>query len=1124
MFDTIGQMLAALGLQKYAGTFADNEIDLDALGYLTEADLSELGLPMGPRKKILAAIAKADGDAAVPIRDDPPVPPESILVSAQPQAERRQLTVMFVDLVDSTRLSGLLDPEEMRDVILTYQQAVTGVINGLEGHVAKYMGDGVLAYFGFPVAHEDEAERAVRAGLAIIDAMHGRQAPNAEALTARIGIATGLVVVGDLIGVGAAQEQAVVGDTPNLAARLQGLAAPGQVVLSASTRRLLGSQFELADLGTPVLKGIAEPVPAYAVVAVRAVESRFEARSGTGTDADLGTAVGRDHELSLLLDRWSQAAAGEGQLVVLSGEAGIGKSRLTRGLVEGIAATNPIRVSYQCSPYHADSPLYPAIQQLIRAAGLASSDSDDAKLDKLEHLLARGADDVAAIAPVVAALIGVPGDRRYGALTLTLAQLRVRTLQALVEQVVGLAAEKPVLFIVEDVHWIDPTTQEFLELCLDAVAAARVMILATARPSFADGFGGHPVVTRLALNRLGRAHTAGIVARMTGGKDLPAEVLAEITAKTDGVPLFIEELTKTVLESGMLRDAGAEFVLDRPMEILAIPSSLHDSLMARLDRMQPVKEVAQTAACIGREFTHRQLAATMPPDDDQGDAVLSAALDDLVAAELIFRTGTSPDVRYIFKHALVRDAAYESLLRTKRQALHGRILEVMEAEHAAPEILAVHAREAGLKERAIDYYETAGTQAMTRPAFMEAMANLRQAVALAKTMGGDRAWQERELSLQIGVGQAAMGAIGYGAPQTSMEFRRARTLADAIGDTDKWFQAYYGVWVGHYVRAELPEALRIANDMMTTAVRDDDAVAVMFGHRLIGTSQTISGQPVVARGHFEQGIAMFDPERDRDLAFRTGQDVLVALQCYFAITLWILGFADQSRRVIDAALERANALGHPLTNCYALGHHVICDSLLRDPGRGGPLVEENIRFSEEHSIKIWLGISYGLRTWTLLEQGDHEAALTSSETSRPILATSGTSIFQPLMSGFELENLIALGRFAAAEAVVRQIDRRIDEGGERWFGAEIRRLEGDLCHAQGDFVAAEGCYRKALALAIKQQARAFELRSATSLAMLLAEQGDRAAARRTLESVYAWFTEGFDTRDLIAAKQLLDRL
>ncbi len=820
----VAAWLTSLGLERYELAFLENEIDVAVLPKLTAEDLKEMGVVIvGHRRKLLEAIADLKS-APVGVLE---------LVARQPDAERRRLTVMFVDLVGSTALSTQLDPEDMSKVIRAYQNAVAGEITRFEGHVAKFMGDGVLAYFGWPRAHEDEAERAVRAGLAIVAAVT-KLTGGGEPMTCRIGIATGLVVVGDIVGEGAAKEEAIAGETPNLASRLQGAAEPGQVVIAEATRRLVGKVFEIVDLGPQTLKGIAEPVWAFAVRGERSSESRFAARSGDR----LFPLVGREQELALLIERWRQARDGEGQLVLLVGEAGIGKSRIMQALIDAAAADNHVRIRYQSSPYHSDSALYPTTQQLTLAAGFEAGDTTETKLDKLERLLAQAGTDSRVAAPLIAALLGLASEGRYGQLGLAPQQQRARTLDVLIGQLVGLAQRQPVLWAIEDAHWIDPTTQELIELALDRVAHNRVLVLMTARPTFQHGFGGHPIVTRLTLNRFGREQVARIVDRITGGKLLPAALLDEIVGRTDGVPLFVEEMTKAVLESGLLRETEASWVLDGPLQGLAIPTSLHDSLMARLDRLQPVKQVAQTAAVIGREFDHALLAAISPLSGPE----LGVALNSLVEAELVFRRGTPPDATYLFKHALVRDAAYESLLRSRRQELHGDIARALEDRfpdfsRGQPELLARHLTEAGKLGAAVPYWQRAGERAARASANAEATAHFRQAIALLMGLPFSNERERLELQLQTHLAGCLFASEGYGAPSTMATIARANELTERVGEPALLFPVLYGQWVYTTIgRTEHPRALEIADRFLQLAQGQTDTGQALIGHRIRGTS------------------------------------------------------------------------------------------------------------------------------------------------------------------------------------------------------------------------------------------------------------------------------------------------
>jgi class 3 adenylate cyclase len=625
--------LRELGLERYEPAFRENEIDWEVLPELTEADLEKLGLLLGPRKKLLKATAELSGKpiALSPEAAPPPRP-------LRPEAERRQLTVLFCDLVDSTALSARLDPEQMREVIRAYQIGVGEVVRRWEGHIAKYMGDGVLAYFGWPQAHEDDAERAVRAGLELVQTVATLRPAASPVLQLRVGIATGHVVVGDLGGQETPDKDAVVGETPNLASRLQSLAEPGSIVISQATRRLVGAVFELDDLGPQRLKGFAEPLATWRVSGQSKAEGRFEARHTTG----LTPLVGREEELSLLLRRWEQVKDGEGQVVLIPGEPGIGKSRLVREVRERLAGEPHIRLLYQCSPHHTTGPLHPVIEQLEHAAGFERDDPPEAKLDKLEALLGRGTDRLDEAVPLIAALLGFPSAHQYPLPELTPERQKQRTMEMLVDQLEGLTAGQPVLMVYEDIHWIDPSTLELLGLVTERIQGLPVLGIITFRPEFALPWAGQPHVSALPLTRLGRRAGVALVKSVVGAKALPDEVSSQIVGKTDGVPLFVEELTKTVLESGLLKDAGDRYELSGPLPPLAIPTTLHDSLLARLDRLAPVKEVAQMGAAIGREFPHELLAAVADRPEDQ----LNAALDRLVASELVFQRGSPPNATY----------------------------------------------------------------------------------------------------------------------------------------------------------------------------------------------------------------------------------------------------------------------------------------------------------------------------------------------------------------------------------------------------------------------------------------------------------------------------------------------
>ena len=781
------------------------------------------------------------------------------------------------------------------------------------GFLAKYMGDGVLVYFGYPQAHEDDAERAVRAGLELVAAVGGLKthAP----LQTRVGIATGLVVVGDLIGSGASQEQAIVGETPNLAARLQGIAEPNSVVIAESTRKLVGNLFELEGLGAKDLKGIAGPVRAWAALRQASVEGRFEAFHASG----LTELVGREEELDVLFRRWSKAKTGQGQVVLLSGEAGIGKSRLTAALLERVASEPHTRLRYFCSPQHTDSAFYPIISQTERAAGLTHDDTTQAKLDKLDAVLAQTSTPIQDAA-LFAEMLSLSNDGRYPALDLAPEERRQKTQEALAAQLTGLTRQRPALMIVEDAHWIDPTSLEVFGRTVDQIKTLPVLLIVTFRPEFNAPWAGRSHVTSLTLNRLGEREATAIIAGLVGNKELPADVMAEIVERTDGIPLFVEEMTKAVLEAGGAGEAR-HIAAAVPSTALAVPASLHASLMARLDRLGPAKEVAQIGAALGREFSHALLQAVV----GKPEAQLQSALDRLVTAGLLFRQGVPPHATYLFKHALVQDAAYGTLLREPRRARHARIVETLESQFAEiaesrPELLARHCTEAGLIEKAVGLWGEAGLRSLERSALVEAAEQLTQALTLIATLPATPALRGQEIKLQVALITPFIHVKGYAAPETKLAVNRARLLieqAEALGEPPEdpllLFSVLNGFWLANYVAGNGDAICEVANEFLALAEKQGTIVPLMIAHRMVGTSLLHTGDLIQARAHLDRAIALYDPPAHRLLATRFGQDVLVITLLRRSMALWTLGYPDAAVADTDHALSDAREIGHAAT-------------------------------------------------------------------------------------------------------------------------------------------------------------------------------------------------------------------
>lgn len=1105
--------LTELGLAKHAPLFVEAEIDFSTLSDIEEDDLKELGLPLGPRKKIWGAIKRlgeVSQTASKPPVESPIAATPTEATSAQSDAERRHLTVMFVDLVGSTEMATRMDAEDMRDVITSYQNTVAGVVSRYEGFVAKFMGDGVLCYFGWPRANEDDAERAVRAGLSIIDAIKKTKTPNGLPLSTRVGIATGVVIVGDLIGSGATQEAAVVGKTPNLAARLQGVGGLNQLVVANETRRLLGTIFDLSALGGQDLKGISGPVDAYLVEGDASVQSRFAARQS----GEVTPIVGREREIELMTERWALARSGQGQMAIVSGEAGIGKSRITQAVIDEVANYDHTRITFQCSPYHADSAFYPVTQQMSFAAGFAPSDSPDVRLDKLEKLLGTDQDTLRLMAP----LLELNGEARYGALDMTPAQQRAQTMKALAGLLVQQAQDKPVLLVYEDLHWVDPTSQELLDILLDQITDQPIMILATARPTFEYGFGGHPIVTKFVLNRLGKEQIGSIVAKLTGGKALPKEIMEIIAQRTDGVPLFVEELTKTILESGALTEEGDRLVLDGPLNTIAIPATLHDSLMARLDRLQPIKEVAQTAACIGREFSHGLLSkiALLP------DAELSEAMEALIAAELVYRRGLPPEATYLFKHALVRDAAYESLLKERRRAIHTRILTALEVDaDTATEVLAVHAEAANLTDRAIDLWEIASKAAIARPAFDEAISHLGRAMTLIAPQleNNDTPSFERALALQVPLSMAFLSRKGHAADETLEAFAKALAMANKVGESPMRYSILYGLWVSAGTRGQHAGALRSAEALVELTENSPNTPPMVVANRVAGASHWFIGNYAQSDRYLNAAFANYDPVVHAGLASQFGQDIGVTAHLFRALNLLVLGQTIRANAHMDDAENVAKSTGHIPTISYVLGMRPLYSLISGD----GPDVERCLNelapIAHEHDLGLWLAFLPVLTEIMAAQNGDE----TSIERYRKAHEKLATTKFKTNTSHLHIDfarSVLKMGHRNYAVDLAAVAQDMIQDTGENVALSSLHRLRAAIALDVDDTKTAEKYLGNALNVARQQGGKLWELRAAIDLARLWQAQGRFAEAIAVLTPVHQSIADGDCPDDQAAAREL----
>jgi Predicted ATPase len=1097
----IAQWLEKLGLSEYAQRFAENGIDVSVLRHLTDQDLKDIGVLLGHRRKMLATICELAG--AAPLLAD--------------TAERRQVTVMFSDLVGSTALSARMDPEDLREVIWSYQKCVAETVRRFDGFVAKYMGDGVLVYFGYPHAHEDDAERAVRAGLEMVASVSALASP--ISLQTRGGIATGLVVVGDLIGSGSAQERGIVGETPNLAARLQGIAEPNMVVIAESTRRLLGSLFELRELGAKELKGIAGSVHVWAALRASSVESHFEALHASGLTA----LVGREEEFELLLRRWARAKNGEGQVVLLSGEAGIGKSRLTAALLERLAGEPHTRLRYFCSPQHTDSALYPFIRQMERAAGLAHDDSPQARLDKLDALLAQTSTS-AQDAALFAEMLSLTNDGRYPVIELTPQQRRQRTLEALSARMEALTRASPVLIIFEDVHWIDATTLEVLGRAMDQIQTLRMLLIVTFRPEFDPPWIGRPHVAALTINRLGQRDIDTMIDHLVGNKGLPASIRQDIIKRTDGIPLFVEETTKAVLESGCEGEAPRTESA-APSPSAAVPESLHASLMARLDRLGPAKEVAQVGAAIGRQFSYLLLASVVR----QREAELGSALDRLTTAGLLFRQGAPPHATYLFKHALVQDTAYSTLLRSQRQELHARIAKVLEEEFqetigAHPETLAHHYSQAGLVDLAIQFWGRAGARSADRSAHYEAVGHFGCALDLVgKLPPSHQRDDERELELTLALAVSLIAVDGFGSIRVEECAVRAKGLSDKLYGSQNRFAAQRVAWNSSLMRQPVPGTAALARDLVGLAEEDGNPAKLAVAHRAFGYSLLIAGQFREAAETLARGATLADTGLQGEFAIY-GEHPSMVCRAYGGQVKILMGFPEFGMSLIKTAVAHARHQDNAHSLAWALAVAAHSSQSQHESAATARFASEAIEMAREHRLPQWLALGERCKGWAIHQLGDFEGGLNLMRQGVKRWYETGATLHTTHCEICLAESYLLQGDAAAARSHLSAARAHCTSYGEKYLVAEIDRLEALLLQSEGaPTEMVKECLAKALDVARHQGARLFELRSATALAQIIAEHNEHKAVD-ILAPIYNWFTEGLGTSDLKEAKALLDRL
>jgi class 3 adenylate cyclase/predicted ATPase len=1116
----VSEWLDGYGLPQYKPAFVQNAITWELVPELTDQDLRELGVSaLGHRKQLLRAIKELRQDV---LGASSGIGPEAFV--PQVRGERRQITVLTCDLVNSVSLSARFDPEDLAEIISDYQSCCEGVVRQYDGYVARFTGDGLKAYFGYPQASEYDPERAVRAGLAIVSAAKRLELPSGLVLSTRVGIATGDVVVGDVIGAGEAQERTVAGETPNLAARLQQLGEPDCVVIADTTKRLIGRLFEYGDLGRNALKGFAEPVQAWCVL-TEGTTSHFEA---VRTEVNLTPLMGRNEELALLRNHWLQAKAGAGQTILLTGEAGVGKSRLITALRRMLAVDSFGSMHHHCSPYHQNSALYPVIKQIEHDAQLSCGETPEAKLDKLEKLLAEIGFDTSYAVPLFASLLSIPTKSSYLPLRFSPRQQKRLILNALETRLTRLTEQAPLLVTFEDVHWVDPSTREFLDRLMKRVLELPILLVITCRPEFKPTWESYVRVTTRVLDRLPRHESEQIVKALDPGSSLPLKTLDQILEYSDGLPLFLEELTKAALEARHEEDQRRSRPTTAPVSNIRVPRTLHDSLLARLDRLGAQKQVAQVGAVIGRSFTFKLLSALLPQDQ----AGLEQALQGLVKANLIIERGKPPEASYTFTHALLQEAAVACLLHADRRTIHWRIAQTLEkgfpeTAEAEPELLALHYAGAGLAEPASRCWQTAAEKALARSANVEAANHFEKALSVLDGAPQGQARDERELELQTRLGATLTTIKGFAAPEVAAAYERARILSQGSQAPGQRFSVMRGLWVYDLVRADWQAAGDLAEEMLALARSQHDVGYELESHRALGMTLLWCGKFGPAREHLEDGRRLYDPEQHRIHAVRYGNDPGVACMVHEAFALWVLGYPDRALATSRSAVTLARHLGHPFSLVQALVYSTFIHQCSGEVHAIRKLAEEARSLAVEHGFPFWRAEASMMAGWAMAVQDEGKEGLVVLREGIADFLETGARMDRPrwlaiLAEAYRINEQSHEGLKAVEEAL-----KIIDETKECFFQARLCQLKGELLLIQGapeNTIPAETHFREALEIARNQRAKSWELAAATSLAKLWRTQSKWREARDLLAPVYDWFTEGFDTVALKEARELLDCL